>query len=169
MHNGGRRGHDDDRRTGNGTDGYQHRLGKGDTMDTSLEGVLFDDAGRVLLGLNPREEWELLGGRADPDDADPAATIRREFLEEAALAVEVEDLIDIWYYDVAGAGRVAVASYLVHVEPAALHTAALHLSDEHADLRFVPPDELESLPIPDGYTRTIRKAQRIGGTPHAAG
>lgn len=132
-------------------------------MDISFKGVLFDDTGRVLLGLNPREEWELLGGRADPEDVDPAATIRREFLEEAALAVEVGELIDIWYYDVAEAGRVAVASYLVHVEPVRLHPATLRLSDEHGDLRFVPADELGSLPMPDGYRRTILTARSMTG------
>jgi hypothetical protein len=32
-------------------------------MDTSLKAVIFDEQGRVLLGKNPRREWELLGGR----------------------------------------------------------------------------------------------------------
>lgn len=31
----------------------------------SVKGVVFDRHGRVLLGLNDRDEWELLGGRLD--------------------------------------------------------------------------------------------------------
>jgi hypothetical protein len=34
-------------------------------METSFKAALFDSANRVLLGSNPRGEWELLGGRAD--------------------------------------------------------------------------------------------------------
>lgn len=126
-------------------------------MDVSFKAVVLDAAGRVLLGRNPRDEWELLGGRADPGDPDPHATIARELAEEAGIAVRIGELVDIWYYDVPGAGRVAVASYLAHLDG----DAELVTSDEHAQLRFFPVDEVAGLDMPAGYTRTILAAARL--------
>ena len=125
-------------------------------MDISVKAVLFDAAGRVLLGANPRHEWELLGGRAEPGDTCPQDTIRRELTEEAELAVSVGDLVDIWYYDVPGAGRVAVASYLAWADG----PTGLAPSGEHAELRWFWVDELAGLPLPEGYRTTIRAAAR---------
>lgn len=125
-------------------------------MDTSFKGVLFDSRGRCLLGRNPRDEWELLGGRADLDDASPSDTIAREFREEAGLAIGVLGLIDIWYYDIVNEGRVAVASYLVQTTGSGVNDTVT--SDEHSDIEWFDLDDLDDLPMPDGYRTTIRKA-----------
>lgn len=128
-------------------------------MIISCKAVLFDADGQVLLGSNPRGEWELLGGQPDPGDRDPQATIRRELAEEAGLEVSVGDLVDIWYYEITGAGRVAVASYLAQADPA----ADPRLSEEHGDVRFFPLSEARSLHMPDGYKHTIVAAARMAG------
>lgn len=123
-------------------------------MDVSFKAVVLDGAGRVLLGTNARAEWELLGGRADPVDADPHGTIARELAEEAGVEVEIGRLIDIWYYDVPTGGRVAVASYLARIGDG----AELHASHEHTELRFFAPDEIDDLTMPAGYKTTIQAA-----------
>jgi 8-oxo-dGTP pyrophosphatase MutT (NUDIX family) len=133
-------------------------------VDTSFKAVVFDSAHRVLLGMNPRREWELLGGRADPRDRGPADTIRRELREEAGIEVVVGDLIDIWYLDIPSGGRVAVASYQAwSAEPESITS-----SDEHTQLAFFELDRLDRLNLPDGYATTIRLAsERVlrKGTP----
>jgi 8-oxo-dGTP pyrophosphatase MutT (NUDIX family) len=124
-------------------------------MDTSFKAVVFDEHGRVLLGKNPREEWELLGGRADPGDISPEDTIRRELLEETGIEVSLGPLIDIWFYDVAG-GRIAVASYL-----ASIATGTKAPSIEHSELAFFDADELDGLNLPAGYKMSIRRARKL--------
>lgn len=122
-------------------------------MQVSFKAVIFDTSHRVLLGRNPRGEWELLGGRAEPDDADPEDTLRREAMEEAGLQIEVGRLIDVWYYTVEGS-RIAIASYAAHVTD----SSRAEISDEHSELRFFALDELPALTLPDGYKRSIEIA-----------
>jgi 8-oxo-dGTP pyrophosphatase MutT (NUDIX family) len=121
-------------------------------MDTSFKAVLLDSEMRVLLGINPRGEWELLGGRAEAQDASPQDTVRREVHEEAGIDVLVGAIVDTWFYDIPGKGRVAVTSYLARpvgdVSPV--------LGTEHADLAFFHAWELDDLNLPEGYRRTIR-------------
>ena len=54
----------------------------------SIKGVLLLD-GRVVLVKNPRDEWELPGGRVDGVEAH-AQTLSREFAEELALDIAIE-------------------------------------------------------------------------------
>lgn len=131
-------------------------------MDVSFKAVLFNGDGQVLLGANSRSEWELLGGRADCQDSDPAATITREVREEAGIDAVVGELVDIWYYDIPNEGRVAVASYLASVED----MSGLVASVEHRSLRFFAPEEISALAMPEGYKSTIRQAaaRRSSGT-----
>lgn len=126
-------------------------------MDVSFKAVLFDGDGRVLLGTNPRNEWELLGGRADPEDSGPADTITRELAEEAGVRIQVDRLIDIWYYNIPNEGRVAVASYLAQF----VGSTTVQPSHEHGELQFFSVDELGSLPMPAQYAATIRAASAL--------
>jgi 8-oxo-dGTP pyrophosphatase MutT (NUDIX family) len=126
-------------------------------MDTSFKAVLLDDTLRVLLGTNPRQEWELLGGRADPQDRDPRETIRRELAEEAGLDADIGPIIDIWYYDIPREGRVAVASYLARPRS----RAPLLISPEHTELHFFSLHEIDKLAMPSGYKTTIRRAHEF--------
>ncbi|MER6085446.1 NUDIX hydrolase [Streptomyces sp. NPDC001833] len=114
--------------------------------------MLLDSEMRVLLGTNPRDEWELLGGRAEPHDATPQDTVRREVYEEAGIDIAVGAIVDTWYYDIPGEGRVAVTSYLARP----LGDVSLVLGDEHADLAFFHPQELDGINLPEGYRTSIR-------------
>ena len=58
----------------------------------SIKGVLLLD-GRVVLVKNPRDEWELPGGRVDAGEAH-AQTLSREFAEELAINVCVGEAIE---------------------------------------------------------------------------
>jgi 8-oxo-dGTP pyrophosphatase MutT (NUDIX family) len=58
----------------------------------SIKGVLLLDQ-RVVLVKNPRDEWELPGGRVDEGEAH-AQTLTREFAEELSIDVRVGKAID---------------------------------------------------------------------------
>lgn len=107
--------------------------------DTSFKAVLLDREMRVLLGTNPRGECELLGGRAEAQDASPQDTVRREVREEAGIDIVVGAIVDSWFYDIPGKGRVAVTSYLARP----VGDVSLALGTEHAD--WACADEREPL------------------------
>lgn len=125
-------------------------------LHVSFKAVLLDDGGRVLLGRNPREEWELLGGRPDPIDASPQDALRREFLEEAGLAIDVGPLLDSWIYDLGELGRICIVTYLATLAD----DASLMVSEEHSDLRWFTPEEALDAPMPQGYKNSIATATR---------
>lgn len=114
-----------------------------------MKGVLvWDD--RVVVLRNERDEWELPGGRLEAGDATPQAALRREFLEELGIEVEVGTLVDSWIYDVAGK-RVFIVTYAV----SGRRPAMLEHSDEHTGVALLARHELEKAPIPPGYVRSI--------------
>jgi 8-oxo-dGTP pyrophosphatase MutT (NUDIX family) len=125
------------------------------SLEVSVKAVLLDDEGRVLLGRNPRDDWELLGGRPDPEDATPQDTLRRELLEEAGLAIDVGPILDSWIYDLGELGRICIVTY--RATPAA--DAALEVSAEHSDLRWFTVDEALAAPMPQGYKDSLLRAR----------
>jgi 8-oxo-dGTP pyrophosphatase MutT (NUDIX family) len=116
----------------------------------SVKGVVLRGA-RVVLLRNEREEWELPGGKLEPTES-PERCVVREIEEELALAVAAERLLDAWVYTIAPGTRVLIVTYGCS-EPA-LREA--RLSDEHRELRWFDVGELDGLPMPEGYRRSIR-------------
>jgi len=99
--------------------------------------VLRDAAGRVLAARRERPAgWELPGGKVEPGETEPAALVR-ELREELGVTVEVGERfgpdVPIDPNFLLRAWTVA----LFHGEPAAL---------EHAELRWLAPDELDTVP-----------------------
>ena len=99
--------------------------------------VLRDAAGRVLAARRERPAgWELPGGKVEPGETEPAALVR-ELREELGVTVEVGERIGP---DVPIDPDFLLRAWtvaLINGEPAAL---------EHAELRWLAPDELDTVP-----------------------
>jgi 8-oxo-dGTP pyrophosphatase MutT (NUDIX family)/GNAT superfamily N-acetyltransferase len=124
---------------------------------TSIKGVLFE-GDRVVLLENERRNWELPGGRLDPGE-DPTICLRRECAEELGADVVVEAILDCWVYAVAPPREVLIVTYGVR----RTDRQELRASHEHRRLGLFALDELDGLPMPEGYRRSIRAwAARCG-------
>lgn len=121
------------------------------SLNVSFKAVLLSEDRRTLLGRNPRQEWELLGGRPDPRDATPQETLRREFLEEAGLAIVVGPILDSWIYDLGNLGRICVVTYSATVTD----EAPLQVSAEHSEVRWFSAHEALNASMPRGYKESI--------------
>jgi 8-oxo-dGTP pyrophosphatase MutT (NUDIX family) len=119
----------------------------------SIKGVVLL-AGRVVLLENERSEWELPGGKLEPGE-DPAACLRREIEEELSLEVEVGEILDCWLYDIEGRIEVVIVTYGCHSRGRETVT----VSNEHKAVGLFAPEEIDSLPMPEGYRRSIRHWQ----------
>jgi 8-oxo-dGTP pyrophosphatase MutT (NUDIX family) len=116
----------------------------------SVKGVIIRDEKTVLL-RNERDEWELPGGKLEPDES-PESCVGREIAEELGLTVEPSALLDTWVYRLTPAVRVLIVTYGCRetVERDAV------LSYEHKQLRWFSLSEVPDLPMPDGYKSSIR-------------
>ena len=125
----------------------------------SVKGVLFLD-GRVVLLRNERAEWELPGGRLEAGE-DPAVCVVREIDEELALEVEVAAILDSWLYEVLPGREVVIVTY------GCRHLAGtVAMSDEHNAVGLFEIAEIDGLPMPEGYRRSIRAwAERVTARP----
>ena len=122
----------------------------------SIKGIVIHD-GRVLLLLNERGEWDLPGGRPDPDE-DHRAALTREVREEAGLSVEVGALLDEHLFEVLPQRFVRIVAYACML----VGPRAVVLSDEHLDTRWIALTEIgetiDGHPLPKGYLGAIRQA-----------
>jgi 8-oxo-dGTP pyrophosphatase MutT (NUDIX family) len=112
---------------------------------------VLDDAERVLLLRNERDEWELPGGRIEIGET-PAECVAREIVEETRWTVRPGPILDAWVHFIEAAGKhVFVVTYgctpTTDAEPV--------LSSEHAELGFFRVSEVDGLTMPDGYRRSI--------------
>ena len=117
----------------------------------SIKGVVFRDERAILL-RNERDEWELPGGKLDPDES-PFECCEREIREELALQVSVDRLLDCWVYDIRGKAKVLIVTYGCTPRGGGNVT----ISHEHKEVGYFRVDELEGLPMPEGYRASIRR------------
>ena len=115
----------------------------------SVKGVVIRDS-RVVLLHNTRDEWELPGGKLEPDES-PEQCVAREILEELGIEVTVAAILDSWVYDIAPEVRVLIVTYgcLEQSEAEAI------CSPEHKQLAWFPVEDLASIKMPEGYKRSI--------------
>jgi len=120
----------------------------------SVKGIVVRD-GAVVLMQNRRGEWELPGGKLEPDES-PEQCVAREIEEELALDVEPEVLVDSWVYTVAPGTRVLVLTYGCRERT----SREAMLSDEHTRFEWVALDDVATLHMPDGYKSSITRWAR---------
>jgi 8-oxo-dGTP pyrophosphatase MutT (NUDIX family) len=115
----------------------------------SVKGVLLEGDCVVLLE-NERQEWELPGGRLERGE-DPIACLTREFSEELGAHIRVEEILDCWLYEVLPGREVVIVTYGVR----RLDRRAFQVSCEHRRVGIFAVDELKTVPMPEGYRRSI--------------
>jgi acetyl-CoA carboxylase carboxyl transferase subunit beta len=112
--------------------------------------VIRDQLGRLLLirrGTEPsRGSWSLPGGRVEAGET-PGRAAAREVLEETGLVVDVGEQL----------ATVTIGRYLVHDFAATVVGGDLRAGDDASDVRWVRPDELDSLPTSPGLLDELRR------------
>ncbi|WP_454855194.1 NUDIX domain-containing protein [Promicromonospora soli] len=106
---------------------------------------------------NERDEWELLGGKLEPDE-EPAACLAREIQEELLWDATVWEPFHTWVYRVFPDRHVFVVTFLATYDGDAVPT----YSHEHNELVLVTPNEAVALDMPQGYRTAIRQAVERG-------
>lgn len=127
----------------------------------AIAGIVFDDAGRVLViqrGRPPGEGlWTVPGGRLEPGELRTAG-VEREVREETGLDVTCGALVEI----------VLRPPYEIHDHLAVVRGGTLRAGDDARDARFVTDDELAALPVTDGLAPVIARARAMRACPLCA-
>ena len=123
-----------------------------DLFSVSIKGIVYQN-GNYLLRKNQRNEYELIGGRLEPEDHCPEDRLKKEFTEEAGAIVKVLSLRDPWLYLV-GQKNIIIVPYLCELES---------IKPDYEDIdgghiKWIPKDGLDAIFIPDGYVDSIYNA-----------
>ena len=127
----------------------------------SVKGIL-QARGSVLLRRNEREEFELVGGRLEAEDASLQARLRREFLEETGIAVEVLEQREPWLYEPGGKGVIVIP-----FRCRALRIPETLEDQDGGTLHWVPEGEIGALPMLQGCAPREAIRLRLGAEKEA--
>jgi 8-oxo-dGTP pyrophosphatase MutT (NUDIX family) len=133
-----------------------------DSRPLSAKGVYLDDAGRVLLCLNWRDEWELPGGRPAPGE-NLEACVAHEVREETGLIVVADEMLSRYMFEVEPGHWINIVTGCSLVGG---QTVAA--SDEHQTVAFIDVREPEGRPLPDGATGRRSRPGDHGDPPRYA-
>ena len=120
----------------------------------SVKGVVVR-SGRVVLLRNEREEWELPGGKLEPNEA-PEVCVVREIEEELQLRVAASRLLDSWVYAITERVKVLIVTYGCSER----EERDAVLSTEHKQLHWFPLREVESPRCPPGTRHRFKRGCR---------
>jgi len=120
------------------------------TYPISVKGVLLV-GGKVVLLRNERDEWELPGGRLDAGETHAQALVR-EFREELRIEVEPLGRIDSYDFEVIPSRHVHLVTYGCRLRGQFRPV----ISAEHAEFGLHALADLERIPLPAGYARSIK-------------
>ena len=116
--------------------------------------------GRALLCHNYGGDWELPGGRPEPDESHEECLIR-ELWEETGLAVRIGRPLGTVPFEAAPERWIDLIGYTCTPARTDDPDASLVASDEHAEIAFVDPDTLADDALPTVYRRLVARATRI--------
>jgi 8-oxo-dGTP pyrophosphatase MutT (NUDIX family) len=117
----------------------------------SIKGVIVHH-GRIVLLKNERQEWELPGGKLEPDEV-PEICLAREIAEELSLQATIADILDSWVYRINPEVDVVIVTYGCRVAD----LRGMALSHEHKELATFAAHEIDGLNMPAGYKASIRR------------
>jgi 8-oxo-dGTP diphosphatase len=124
---------------------------KKDHVVTSVVAVIINNAGEVLLtqrNIPPfLGEWVMPGGKIDLGEQIIRA-IQREVMEEVGLAVEVQNLLDVFEHVTPGEDHYHFVILYYRCQP--LSNDIVHNEMEVAEARWVRSDDLWKYTMPQG-------------------
>jgi len=123
----------------------------------SIKGVIVLNE-RIILLKNEREEWELPGGKIEPNETSEKCLVR-EIEEELNIDIEIQVLMDTWFYNILNKVNVFIITFLC--KPINSDTLKIKISVEHKEVGFFSFDEIRRLNMPQGYKNSIYKAFKI--------
>lgn len=127
------------------------------SLPISIKGVVVEN-GKIWLRKNPRNEWELPGGRLEKGEQ-PEQTVVRELQEELGFATEVVKIVHSGVLAIEtgeGIKEVFVVSYLCRLMEKIGAFEEMG-EDGAAEFRSFSALELESLNVPSVYREAIRR------------
>lgn len=119
-------------------------------LPVSVKGIIQYE-NKYLLRKNERNEWELLGGKLEPQEK-PIDCLIREIKEEAGININIYRLIDAWIYCPDNKTDVLILTYGCIVKKLTLPIQ----SPENAELAWFTAKEIENLKMPEGYKKSIK-------------
>jgi len=123
----------------------------------SIKGVIILNE-RVILLKNERDEWELPGGKIDPNETSEHCLLR-EIKEELNIEAKIHSLIDTWFYNISNKVNVFIVTFLCR--PITLDIIKIKISNEHKEVGFFSFYEIKGLNMPQGYKNSIYRAYKI--------
>ena len=120
-----------------------------DRVAVSIKGILIID-NKILLRKNERNEYELPGGKIKDTDSSVFETLKREFIEEAGIYVEITDLRNPWLY-IVGPRRILIVPFLCSFVNELNETMLF----EKNNICLVELRHLPYINIPQGYIDSI--------------
>ena len=134
-------------------------------------GLLVRD-GHVLLGLRSAgrahypDVWDLFGGHASPGEP-PAEALARELREELGITPTTVSLLHVAQHS----GADESYEYRIYLVTAWEGTPENHQSEEHAEIRWVSPEELDSMRLAHpGYLAFLHAAmEAVASASNGAG